>query len=175
MTEARSIAACPQCQVHWYLGEPAKCSDPGHEHQVFEVHRHRSVVVLPDGTEVMAVSFDAADPYGRDVPLSTGCTWTRDGSPHGPTTTLTGLISASRFDPVQLLAGLGHVLQRASAGQRVEIGCLGGQGRTGTALACLAVISGIAPGDAVAWARANYCAEAVETADQEAFLAKLEH
>jgi hypothetical protein len=31
-----------------------------------EAHRHRSVVVLPDGTDVTAVSFDAANPYGRD-------------------------------------------------------------------------------------------------------------
>ena len=36
----------------------------------------------------------------------------------------------------------------------------------------LAVLGGgVAPSDAVAWARANYCSEAVATPEQEAFVA----
>ena len=67
MTEIRSVVACTQCQVHWYLDdEPAKCTDPGHDHHRFALHQHVSVVVLPDGTELTAVSFDARDPYARD-------------------------------------------------------------------------------------------------------------
>jgi hypothetical protein len=34
----------------------------------------------------------------------------------------------------------------------------------------LAVLSGHSAGDAVNWLRANYCSEAVETPEQEAFL-----
>jgi hypothetical protein len=59
------------------------------------------------------------------------------------------------------------LLERARLGERVEVGCLGGHGRTGTALACLAILTGHPPGEAVAWVRANYCADAVETAEQE--------
>jgi protein-tyrosine phosphatase len=62
------------------------------------------------------------------------------------------------------------VRARAHAGELVEIGCLGGHGRTGTALACLAVLSGVPAGDAVGWVRATYCAKAVETDEQEAFV-----
>jgi len=51
-----------------------------------------------------------------------------------------------------------------------EIGCLGGHGRTGTALACLAVLAGHSPADAVAWVRTHYCDHAVETDDQAAFV-----
>jgi hypothetical protein len=40
-------------------------------------------------------------------------------------------------------------------------------------LACLAVLSGRPAGDAVRWVRANYCAEAVETAEQESFVNEL--
>jgi protein-tyrosine phosphatase len=65
------------------------------------------------------------------------------------------------------------MLARARAGERVEIGCLGGHGRTGTAVACLAILSGHPPGEAVAWVRANYCVEAVETTEQEAFVVGL--
>jgi protein-tyrosine phosphatase len=52
---------------------------------------------------------------------------------------------------------------RALAGERVEVACTGGVGRTGTVIACLAVLSGVPAAEAVAWARANYHRRAVET------------
>ena len=61
-------------------------------------------------------------------------------------------------------------LDRARGGELVEIGCLGGHGRTGTALACLAILTGIPADEAVPWVRANYCARGVETIEQEAFV-----
>jgi len=57
--------------------------------------------------------------------------------------------------------------ERAKAGERVEIGCAGGLGRTGTVLACMGILSGIPSEAAVAWVRAHYDSAAVETADQE--------
>jgi hypothetical protein len=65
---------------------------------------------------------------------------------------------------------LSAVLARAKAGERVEIGCLGAHGRTGTALACLAIIDGHAPDSAVEWARTDYCEQAIETPEQEGFV-----
>ena len=47
-------------------------------------------------------------------------------------------------------------------GERVEIGCHGGRGRTGTVLACMATLAGIRAEDAVEWVRANYHRDAVE-------------
>ncbi|MDQ1007281.1 protein-tyrosine phosphatase [Streptomyces sp. V4I23] len=52
--------------------------------------------------------------------------------------------------------------ERATA-ERVEIACGGGRGRTGTALACLAVLDGVPAGEAVAYVRAHYDRHAVET------------
>lgn len=46
--------------------------------------------------------------------------------------------------------------------ERVEIACRGGVGRTGTAIASVAVLEGMAPADAVAWVRARYHHRAVE-------------
>lgn len=46
---------------------------------------------------------------------------------------------------------------------RVEIACDGGAGRTGTALALLACMSGVPACDAVAWVRKHYRRGAVET------------
>jgi protein-tyrosine phosphatase len=56
---------------------------------------------------------------------------------------------------------------RARRGELVEIGCLGGTGRTGTVLACMAVLVGVPPAQAVDWVRDAYRAEAIETPEQE--------
>ncbi len=64
---------------------------------------------------------------------------------------------------------LSEVLTRAGS-ERVEIACGGGRGRTGTALACLAVLDGIAAGDAVAYVRENYHPKAVETPWQKRYV-----
>lgn len=59
-------------------------------------------------------------------------------------------------------AALSEVWERA-ADERVEIACGGGRGRTGTALACLAILDGVPAGDAVAFVRRHYHPKAVET------------
>jgi protein-tyrosine phosphatase len=53
--------------------------------------------------------------------------------------------------------------ERARAGAAVEVACGGGVGRTGTVVACLAVLAGLDPADAVAWTREHHHPRAVET------------
>jgi protein-tyrosine phosphatase len=67
------------------------------------------------------------------------------------------------LDRRDALAALCDALARARAGERVEVACHGGVGRTGTALAALAVLDGLASGRAVPWVRARYHPRAVET------------
>jgi hypothetical protein len=57
-----------------------------------------------------------------------------------------------------------------AAGERVEIACGGGTGRTGTALACLAILAGTSPDDAVAYVRERYRPHAVETPWQRRYV-----
>ncbi|WP_207842231.1 protein-tyrosine phosphatase family protein [Williamsia soli] len=59
-----------------------------------------------------------------------------------------------------------------SEGERAEIACLGGRGRTGTALACIAVIDGVPAAEAVAYVRAHYSPSAVETPWQRRYVAR---
>jgi hypothetical protein len=66
-------------------------------------------------------------------------------------------------DRVDALDALHEARRRAHAGERVEIACLGGIGRTGTALAALAILDGLPAKQAVEWVRANYHHRAVET------------
>lgn len=58
----------------------------------------------------------------------------------------------------------------AARGLRVEAACGGGRGRTGTALACIAQLAGVAPEDATAWIRARYDRRAVETRWQRRYV-----
>lgn len=57
-----------------------------------------------------------------------------------------------------------------AAGERVEVACGGGMGRTGTALACLAVLDGVPADEAVAFVRSGYHPRAVETPWQRRYV-----
>lgn len=72
-------------------------------------------------------------------------------------------------DRLQAAEVLREALERAAA-ERVEIACGGGRGRTGTALACLAVLDGVPADDAVAYTRRHYHPRAVETPWQKRFV-----
>jgi hypothetical protein len=50
----------------------------------------------------------------------------------------------------------------AAIQQRLEVACSGGRGRTGTALACLAVLAGLEPWEAISFIRMRYHPGAVE-------------
>lgn len=72
-------------------------------------------------------------------------------------------------DPVEARRTLDDLWRRA-ASARVEVACSGGRGRTGTALACLAVLDGVDPADAVRYVRERYDPRAVEVPWQRLFV-----
>ncbi|TFV89873.1 protein-tyrosine phosphatase family protein [Blastococcus sp. CT_GayMR16] len=71
------------------------------------------------------------------------------------------------------LDALRELRRRAAAGERVEVACRGGVGRTGTALAALAVLDGLDPAAAVHWVRSAYSRRAVETPWQRWWLRRV--
>ena len=80
-----------------------------------------------------------------------------------------GLRKPLPADPRQARALLEQAWTRAAT-ERVEIACGGGRGRTGTALACLAVLDGVPAEDAVAYVRDHYHRGAVETPWQRRYV-----
>jgi protein-tyrosine phosphatase len=76
-------------------------------------------------------------------------------------------------DPRRFKRALRWVLEQASAGRRVEVGCAGGHGRTGTTLAGLLVLQGVSPREAVRQVRRSYCDEAIESREQTAMIRRL--
>jgi hypothetical protein len=74
-------------------------------------------------------------------------------------------------DQADVLPTLTEAWRRAAT-ERVEVACAGGRGRTGTALACLAVLDGVPNARAVAFVREHYDRHAVETFRQRRYVAR---
>ncbi|MFC7342795.1 protein-tyrosine phosphatase family protein [Saccharopolyspora griseoalba] len=72
-------------------------------------------------------------------------------------------------DRAAAAAALREAFERAET-ERVEIACRGGLGRTGTALACLAVLDGLDADEAVRFVRERYHHRAVETPWQRRYV-----
>jgi len=75
-------------------------------------------------------------------------------------------------DRAQALTAFREALERTGSG-RVELACGGGRGRTGTALACLAVLDGVPADQAVDYVRRRYDKRAVETPWQRRYVVNL--
>lgn len=73
----------------------------------------------------------------------------------------------------EAMAALSEAYERA-ASERVELACGGGIGRTGTALAAIAVVAGIPRTEAITWVRDHYHHRAVETPWQRRWVRKLD-
>lgn len=73
-------------------------------------------------------------------------------------------------EPARFRRALHWLLRQAAEGRRVEIGCAGGHGRTGTTLAGLLVLQGMTTPRAIQTIRRDYCHDAVETKSQTEML-----
>ncbi len=124
-----------------------------------------AMVVFPDGTHVMAspLSARSEDNEARDFGLYMDAAW----APTWDAVVIDWPDFGLPAQPERAAAQIREAYERAKAGERLEIGCIGGTGRTGTVLACMAVLAGIAADEAVDWVRDAYKREAVETDDQE--------
>lgn len=127
-----------------------------------------AIVCFPDGTRVRASSI--SDRRVDDPERTFGLYLDGHWQPTWPATVVDwkdfGLPENRELAAQQIVEAFGQAQQ----GGLVEVGCLGGSGRTGTVLACMAVLAGVPATKAVAWVRVAYRREAVETADQEAWV-----
>lgn len=72
-----------------------------------------------------------------------------------------------------LVKVLKWLLAQASKGRTVEIGCMGGHGRTGSVLAALLILQGLSSQAATRRVWRRYCENAIESEKQLAFLRAL--
>lgn len=127
-----------------------------------------AIVGFPDGTRVRASSISdrCADDPERAFGLYLDARW----EPTWPATLIDWEDFGLPEDPELAAQQIVEAFGRGRDGGLVEVGCLGGSGRTGTVLACMAVLAGVPPAEAVAWVRVSYRPEAVETVEQEAWV-----
>jgi hypothetical protein len=123
------------------------------------------IVTFPDGTRVRASSISErrVDDPERSFGLYLDPRW----QPSWPADLIEWEDFGLPVDAESARRLIQSAFTRARGGELVEVGCLGGTGRTGTVLACMAVLAGVAPSEAVAWVRTAYRPTAVETAEQE--------
>ena len=132
-------------------------------------------IVLPDGTPVRG--------RGRREPLPPGPVpehglylgrpprrW-RDGEPTWPVEWLDWPDFGTPRDGEATAAAIVRAYGLARDGLRVEITCGGGTGRTGTVIACMAILAGHPAEHALAWTREHYRPRAVETPGQRRWIA----
>jgi hypothetical protein len=126
------------------------------------------LVTLPSGARVRGRRLsDAASPADFTLILARGPV---PAGPHRRIRWPDFWIPADRDDALDALR---EALRRAHAGERVEVACRGGVGRTGTALAALAILDGLPPREALTWVRGTYHRRAVETPWQRRWLSNV--
>jgi protein-tyrosine phosphatase len=128
--------------------------------------RHRNFpITFPDGTIVYASSEhhrNTDDIAAPDLALYLDWSW----RPTGPSYFLDWRDYGLPSHWEAAAKTITDVFQRAQQNLWVEIGCIGGHGRTGTAVAAMAVLGGVPADEAVEWVQTNYCKHAVETGMQ---------
>jgi hypothetical protein len=127
-----------------------------------------AIVAFPDGTRVRAASF--AERREDDPERAFGLYLDEQWAPTWPADVVAWPDFGVPDEPEVAARQIAGAFDRAREGELVEVGCLGGSGRTGTVLACMAILAGVAPAEAVAWVREAYRPQAVETAEQEAWV-----
>jgi len=128
-----------------------------------DVGAETRIVCFPDGTTVAASPLRArraVDPR-RDFGLYLDKRW----APTWLAETIDWPDFGLPRDPEDAAARIVSTFERAKRGERVEVGCAGGLGRTGTVLACMAILAGVRAEEAIAWVRTNYDPRAIETVD----------
>lgn len=130
------------------------------------------VVELPTGVRIRGRGLGLGGPIGQLPEFGVYLLDEPPKAPNWPSIWIPWPDFELPIHPEATVASLVQAVAHAAT-KRVEIACLGGRGRTGTALAVAAIVAGITPIDATEWVRSNYRLDAVETAAQEAWIASI--
>jgi protein-tyrosine phosphatase len=124
-----------------------------------------ALVTFPDGSRVRASPISEREV--EDPERAFGLYLDKQWNPTWPSCVIDWPDFGLPGDLEAAASDIASAFERARKGELVEVGCLGGRGRTGTVLACMAVLAGVPGEEAVAGIRQAYSPEAVETAQQE--------
>lgn len=122
-------------------------------------------VTFPDGTRVLASGWleRARSASAPDFGLYLDPAW----QPTWPAVMLDWPDFGVPTDAAVADREIVAAFDRARRGEAVEVACVGGHGRTGTVLACMAILAGVPTTEAVEWVRSTYCRRAVQEPGQQ--------
>jgi protein-tyrosine phosphatase len=121
--------------------------------------------LLPSGTKVHCSAWTA--PLGRkpDFALYLDNIWPSPGFAYYIDWPDYDIPNEDSLDDAILIVA--DVYKKARNGLFVEVGCVGGHGRTGTVLAIMCVLDGLDTGEAISYVKSKYCSRAIESPVQE--------
>ena len=133
-------------------------------------HKHDEIK-LYDGTSIFCSSVRVADPENKpDFGLYADYIW----SPTWRNEFINWPDYGIPKDTAMSLVQIYEAYYRATQGNMVEIGCIGGHGRTGTILAVMQIAASngaVTADEAIKFVRKEYCDHAIESAVQEWYIA----
>jgi hypothetical protein len=129
-----------------------------------------AVVELPDGSRLRGRGLREGEPPAPEPEWGLYLTGTAPPATPWPARWVRWPDFWLPLDPAAARAAFEEAHRLALDGVRVEVACGGGNGRTGTALACMAQLGGVPAEDAVGWVREHYAPRAVETPWQRRFV-----
>jgi hypothetical protein len=131
------------------------------------------VVEMPDGTRVRGRGLRRPAPSGERPSFGVYLLAEPPPSMEWETRWIRWMDFRLPRDRSEAVAALVEAHRRAP-GERVEVACAGGRGRTGTALACIAVMAGVPANAAVSYVRDRYDRRAVEPPFQRRFVRRFQ-
>lgn len=167
-------------QVH-YTGDTSKGRTPkddggwSNDWSTWMSDRHTATpLVLPDADNTVVTATSACNQWDRPTPdfgLYLDSSWKPDG--------MAIMLPWRDFGLPNVSYGFAdYAIQEAyawaKAGALVEVGCIGGHGRTGTVLACMVLLADptMTAEEAIWYVRGAYCDHAIETKEQEWYVAR---
>lgn len=132
----------------------------------YSCQHYNNELILPNDTAVYASSCHMRD-LKKDTPPDFGLYLDGLWKPMGPAYLLGWQDYGLPYNWTLAAQMIYEVYYKAVTGKWIEVGCIAGHGRTGTVLACMAVLAGLSAPDAVNYVRNKYCNNAMETIDQE--------
>lgn len=138
-----------------------------------ECYHYQTEFNLPSGVTLYASRLHDHDPQEGDIIPDMGCylspSWIPDTIAYHIGWEDLGL----PYIPIWQVLYIARDLMRLARDDfRVEIGCIGGHGRTGTMLAIMVMMDepGLTHEQAIQYVRHHYCSQAIETVEQEKWL-----
>ena len=159
---------CSVCKVNNNSGSTSYSAGGSYGYTYSKCRHYCETLTLPNGVKVNASSMNNTRNDKEPAPdFGLYCDW--GWHPYWRNEHIAWPDYGVPSDYFYAAIQIEEAYNRAKNGETVEVGCIGGHGRTGTALACMVLIADptMTAVEARDYVRKNYCTETIESDKQE--------